>query len=291
MCIENNLHYENKRYSYCNLNLYYPFIDQSFILIGGDASIFPQLPNAKLLSDIKGVFGKREMLIGIQDKEMTRLDLKRSCINNEHEGQSKKLKIEIREQSSLYNNPDTMTDSIATTDQVEVSQFHQAPLSFDHTMDTHRTGAKCVQGGHQDLKQPGINYHVTGALRIKPGRGDPTVSMSCSDKMMRWNVLGCQGALVAHLLDKPVYFTSLTIGGTLYDNIAINRALIDRLNHCKLSDEVRENGYVLHQPMIGHVNTLLLDAVFKEELSEQDGKRIASGGTYLFRSFLYSHRI
>ena len=232
------------------------------------------------------------MLVDIRDKEMTRFDLKRSCINNEQEGQSKKVKTEIRGQPSLHNNPDTMPDSIVTTDRVEINQVNQTPLSLDHIMDTHRTGAKCVQGGHQDLKQPGINYHVTGTLRTKPGRGDPTVSMSCSDKMMRWNVLGCQGALVAHLLDKPVYFTSLTIGGTLYDDIAINRALIDRLSHCKLSDEVKENGYIVHQPVIGHINTMLLDAVFKEELSEQDGKRLAPGGTYISRSFLYSsHRI
>lgn len=291
MYIEDKLHYGNNRYSYYNLGLYYAFIHQSFISIGGDASIFPQLSNAKLLSDIKDIVDKKEMLVNIREKEMRRLDLKRSYINNEYERQSKKIRTEIREQSSLHNKPDTMSDAIATTDKVEVSQFHQTPQSCDHIMDTHRTGAKCVQGGHQDLRQPGINYHVTGALRIKPGRGDPTVSMSCSDKMMRWNVLGCQGALVAHLLDKPVYFTSVTIGGMLYDDMAINRALITRLNHCKLSDEVRENGYVVYQPVIGHVNTMLLDAVFKEELSDQDGKRLAPGGTHLFRSLLYSHKI
>jgi len=31
-------------------------------------------------------------------------------------------------------------------------------------------------------------------LRTKPGRGDPTESLTCSDKLARWNVLGPSSA-------------------------------------------------------------------------------------------------
>lgn len=40
-----------------------------------------------------------------------------------------------------------------------------------------------VEGG---LQEPGL-------LRRKPGRGTPTLSMSCSDKLAKWQLCGWQG--------------------------------------------------------------------------------------------------
>ena len=81
----------------------------------------------------------------------------------------------------------------------------------DTTEDIYRTGAKCVGDGVQDLKEKGANYHTLGVLRTKPGRGDPTISMSCSDKIAKWLVLGIQGSLLSVILDKPIYLNAIVI--------------------------------------------------------------------------------
>ncbi|PSR73472.1 hypothetical protein PHLCEN_2v10764 [Hermanssonia centrifuga] len=57
------------------------------------------------------------------------------------------------------------------------------------------------------------NYSLYGVLRTKPGRADspPTLSMSCSDKIARWNFLGIQGSLGSQFLC-PIYIDNIVIG-------------------------------------------------------------------------------
>ncbi len=78
--------------------------------------------------------------------------------------------------------------------------------------DLHRTGARCVPNSLlQDTKETGVGYHTPGALRTKPGRGDPTISMSCSDKIAKWLVLGLQGSLLANFFTEPIYLDGIII--------------------------------------------------------------------------------
>lgn len=82
-----------------------------------------------------------------------------------------------------------------------------------------------LDGAHIPL-QPTIAHAVRGrngydnfgAVRTKPGRADstPTISLSCSDKIATWTVLGVQGALLEPLFD-PVYLTGIVVGGVAHD--------------------------------------------------------------------------
>ncbi|KAJ8674838.1 hypothetical protein QAD02_010624 [Eretmocerus hayati] len=97
--------------------------------------------------------------------------------------------------------------------------------------DIYRTGAKClVNDERQDSQQKGADYHITGPIRTKPGRGDRTQSLSCSDKIARWNVLGAQGALLS-LMIPSIRFESITIGGGCpYSSESMNRGIYMRFD-------------------------------------------------------------
>ncbi len=69
-----------------------------------------------------------------------------------------------------------------------------------------------------------------GVPRTKPGRldSDPSLCMSCSDKMLKWLNVGLSGALLDSLGVK-LHLDSITIGD-LFEQDALQRALGGRID-------------------------------------------------------------
>ncbi|KAK6191906.1 hypothetical protein SNE40_003482 [Patella caerulea] len=121
--------------------------------------------------------------------------------------------------------------------------------------------------------QPTFTSNVQGLLRTKMEGGEGTIpveadftvqtwdgivrgerlrTMSCTDKICRWNIVGMQGALLSHLLD-PVYLNSLTLG-YLYDHGHLARAVCCRVG--KGTDDINQqlpDGYHLNHPWLGRM--------------------------------------
>lgn len=117
------------------------------------------------------------------------------------------------------------------------------------------------------------NRRVRGLLRTKIEAGEGTIplrlgpvmqtwdgvlhgqqrllTMSCSDKLARWNVLGLQGSLLS-LFIEPVYLESVVLG-SLYHPGHMQRAMWGRLE-AQLA--LKEDGpFQLHRPLLGAISS------------------------------------
>lgn len=159
-----------------------------------------------------------------------------------HKGEATK-RLRLEEQEGAESTPEERGDPqqsiLSNSSRTETSSTQSLSLTFPEDggssgspglqlPDIHRTGAKCVPGAPPDPLHAGEGYHTTGVLRVKPGRGEPTSSLSCSDKLARWGVLGFQGALLCHYLQEALYFTTVVVGKCPYSQEALHRALVTR---------------------------------------------------------------
>lgn len=245
----------------------------------GDASIFPKQSwtveccgeeIGAVKSEEKHVTtyandGAKKELISVNSKNIVIKDIDEPPFKKLKHMQNNHFEVNLLEQSQSW-----VIDGKAVSDSVQngkVKPLHNSNDDVDRKcdlgqndkscghenltqlQDIHRTGAKCVLGEKEDPKASGTNYHITGVLRTKPGRGDPTLSMSCSDKIFKWTVLGIQGALLMQFLENPIYIESITIGQCPYSQGAIERALFNRFKD-KLSNVQLPCGFQVATPSL-----------------------------------------
>lgn len=126
------------------------------------------------------------------------------------------------------------------------------------------TGGKLI---HSEFEVSGDRmYQSIGAIRTKPGRGDQTLSVSCSDKLAKWCLMGLQGTLISDLLMRPIHIHSITISNSSHCDVnALERALWGRFVSGDSTESFFHGHFELNKPKIQKCNQA--DFEFKQSLS------------------------
>ncbi|KAM6222376.1 double-stranded RNA-specific editase 1 isoform 2-T2 [Rhynchocyon petersi] len=79
-------------------------------------------------------------------------------------------------------------------------------------------------------------------------QGERLLTMSCSDKIARWNVVGIQGSLLSIFVE-PIYFSSIILG-SLYHGDHLSRAMYQRISNIEDLPPL----YILNKPLLSGNN-------------------------------------
>uniref|UniRef100_A0A8C2GTU4 Adenosine deaminase RNA specific B1a n=1 Tax=Cyprinus carpio TaxID=7962 RepID=A0A8C2GTU4_CYPCA len=124
-------------------------------------------------------------------------------------------------------------------------QFHlyisTSPCGDARIFSPHEAGAEDQGDRHPNRKARGqlrtkiesgegtIPVRTSNTIQTWDGvlQGERLLTMSCSDKIARWNMIGVQGSLLSHFTE-PIYFSSLILG-SLYHADHLSRAVYQRI--------------------------------------------------------------
>uniref|UniRef100_A0A2K6FTB3 Adenosine deaminase RNA specific B1 n=1 Tax=Propithecus coquereli TaxID=379532 RepID=A0A2K6FTB3_PROCO len=79
-------------------------------------------------------------------------------------------------------------------------------------------------------------------------QGERLLTMSCSDKIARWNVVGVQGSLLSVFVE-PIYFSSIILG-SLYHGDHLSRAMYQRISNIEDLPPL----YTLNKPLLSGIS-------------------------------------
>lgn len=142
--------------------------------------------------------------------------------------------------------------------------------------DSKQISSQNVTVGREDVQQ-------LGALRLKSSRSNipshlRSTSMSCSDKLVRWGVLGLSGALLSMYIPNPIVLSSICVSkdpravdskDDLGQLDALRRAIKDRIENALVSIAETEKGWDVQPPEVAIVTD-----VFENSKSSSESRHV-----------------
>ncbi len=107
------------------------------------------------------------------------------------------------------------------------------PLQGNETADQLRVKLPKEGGGYQVMSP----FHIADYNSLKAGK-QPTTFMTCSDKVLMWNWVGLQGALLSAYL-APIFLSGIIVSDN-YEQQIIEHALFGRVDQQKLKLEIEK---------------------------------------------------
>ena len=155
---------------------------------------------------------------------------------------------------------------------VEKNESISSTLTCSESKDAPSTS---VTLGREDTQQ-------LGALRLKSSRSNipshlRTLSMSCSDKLVRWGCLGLGGALLSMYIPKPIVLSSICVSKDpravdIKDDLgqldALKRALTDRIENALASLKEAGIDWSVAPPVVA-----VVDYVFENSKSSSESRQ------------------
>ncbi|CED82185.1 tRNA-specific adenosine deaminase 1 [Phaffia rhodozyma] len=180
-----------------------------------------------------------------------------------------KLKTGVQVHMYISTLPCGDASTVHLANQQQILDPDMAALKSSHHMPSETSSDSAPSGVNAPRKSFVLargrdGYSSLGVIRTKPGRADssPTTTLSCSDKLAAYTLLGIQGSVLSTVVE-PIYLSTMVIGDIkgLVDNgfegekiihEELDRALVQRARNTwsSLQSELPNLSYRHHPPRL-----------------------------------------